>query len=425
MDLSEIYETVLDGRTKGLPGTAAPFALKHIAAQGWNVLREDMPLPLMVLKRAALDHNARVFGDYLSAHGLSLAPHGKTTMAPQLFAEQLRYSWAITAANVAQVQVMHRYGVDRVVLGNQLLGRAALASVAQMMAEREAFEFYVFVDSPAQLDNMARHLSGLGLPRPLHLLLEVGVAGGRTGLRTEEEAADLAEAMLAADPALFRFAGVASFEGVVPGLAEGPEPVRGYARQVVEIARALPPALYEGAEEFILTGGGSGHFDLMAEAFGELELPVPVRILLRSGCYVTTDNGGYKAMQEAGRADPHRSWKSELHPALEAWAYVQSMPEPGLAFLTMGKRDVPYDAGLPVPLKLYRPGKGFLPVGEAEVTAVNDQHAYVRLGNGAEWQVGDMVASGISHPCTAFDKWRFLPVVSDSYDVVDGVMTFF
>ncbi len=150
-----------------------------------------------------------------------------------------------------------------------------------------------------------------------------------------------------------------------------------------------------------------------------------MRVLLRSGCYVTNDTGAYKHAQDEAKADPRRSWKSDLEPALEAWAYVQSMPEPGLAFLSMGKRDVPYDSGLPVPFKRYRPGAGFLPVGEATIFATNDQHAYVRLGADADWQVGDLVASGISHPCTAFDKWRFLPIVDDDYTVIDGVLTFF
>jgi len=152
---------------------------------------------------------------------------------------------------------------------------------------------------------------------------------------------------------------------------------------------------------------------------------VPVRIVLRSGCYVTNDSGGTRAAQMKAAADPGRSWKSELKPALEVWSYVQALPEPGLGFLTMGKRDVPYDAGLPVPFARYRPGEGFLELGEAEIFSTNDQHAYVRLGAGTDWKVGDMIASGISHPCTAFDKWRFMPVVDDDYNVIDGVLTWF
>jgi D-serine dehydratase len=426
MILDDILATRLDGRTKGIPGTAEPFALRDIAARRWNVLKEDLPLPLLVLKRSALDHNAAVFGEYLVANDLSLAPHGKTTMAPQIFAHQLAHgAWGMTAATVSQVQVMHAYGVKRVVMANQLLGKAHLASIRALLDADFDFDFYCFVDSVAQLDNMARHL---GRPaRPIKLLLEGGALGGRTGVRTLEQARRVAEAIAAADPACFRFAGVAAFEGVVPGLDKGTAPVADFAQFVADIARNLPPALYAGLDEFILSGGGSSYFDIVAERFRSVELSVPVRVLLRSGCYVTHDSGTYDAAQEQAKADPHRHehHPADLRPALEAWAYVQSIPEPGLAFLSMGKRDIPYDAGLPVPFKLYRPGVGFRPAGTATVFATNDQHAYVRLGEGADWQVGDLVGSGISHPCTAFDKWRFIPIVNDDYDVIDGVLTFF
>ncbi len=426
MKLDDIGATILDGRTKGIPGTARPFRLADIAKQGWNVLREDLPLPLMVLKRSALDHNAAVFGEWLVASDLSLAPHGKTTMSPQIYAEQLAHgAWGITAATAGQVQVMHAYGVKRVVLANQLVGRANVEAIAAMLASDPEFDFYCYVDSVAQFENLARHL---GRPaRPVKLLLEVGAMGGRTGARTVETARQVAEAVAAADPAAFRFAGVAAFEGAIPGLDKGTAPVGDFARFVVEVAKALPPSLYAGLSEFILSGGGSSYFDIVAESFKELQLSVPVRVLLRSGCYVTHDSGSYHNAQEQAKADPHRHdhHPADLQPALEAWAYVQSMPEPGLAFLTMGKRDIPYDSGLPVPTKLYRPGVGFLPVGTATVFATNDQHAFVRLGEGASWQVGDLVASGISHPCTAFDKWRFIPIVNDAYDVIDGVLTFF
>lgn len=424
MDLRDLALTPLDARVKGIPFTAGTLTPAGIGARRWNVLAEDLPLPLMVLHRAALDHNARVFGDYLRSHRLSFAPHGKTTMAPQLYAAQLAEgAWAITAATVGQVQVMHHYGVGRVVLANQLLGRAHLASVAAMLAAREDFELYVFVDSEAQLRNMTRHLQGVGLVRPLRLLVEIGVEGGRTGLRRPADAVPLARAIAMADPALFRLAGVACFEGVVPG--QSLAAIRAYAESVVAAAQALPGDVLAGMEEFVITGGGSSHFDVMAETFARLALPVPVRIVLRSGCYVTTDHGGYRQALEEAEHDPARGWKGRLQPALEVWAYVQSRPEPGLAFLGMGKRDVPHDAGLPVPLRRHRPGTGALPAGEAEVFALNDQHAYVRLPPDSDWQVGDMVACGISHPCTAFDKWRFLPVVDAEMNVVDGVLTFF
>ena len=163
----------------------------------------------------------------------------------------------------------------------------------------------------------------------------------------------------------------------------------------------------------------------MGERFSKIKLSVPIKVLLRSGCYITHDHGPYLDALETAKSDSNRQWDQSLQPALEIWSYVQSIPENNLAFLTMGKRDAPYDSGLPKPIKRFRPGEGFLDIGEAEIFSTNDQHAFVKLADNHQWQVGDMICSGISHPCTAFDKWKFIPVVDDDYNVVEGILTYF
>ncbi|WDR02591.1 amino acid deaminase [Devosia algicola] len=426
LDLSEITSTILDGRTKGLPGTASPFKLADVGLKRWNVLAEDLPLPLMVLKRSALDYNANLFADYLTQRGLSLAPHGKTTMCPQIFDEQLRNgAWAISAATANQAHTMHHFGVRRIILANQLVGKTNIAMIAQLLAGDPDFEFYCFLDSRNQLQQLQQHLAGKKLRRPVRLLIEIGAKGGRTGVRDLDTALALEAAIRQCDADQLAFAGLSAFEGALPGLDQGSNPVSDFADFVVKVAQALPPEAFAKLDQFIMSGGGSAYFDMIADRFAKLDLAVPTRIVLRSGCYVTNDHGAYHNLQEAARRDPNRHWNAAFQPALEAWSYVQSIPEPGLAFLTMGKRDIPFDAGLPLPIKRYRPGVGFLDVGKAEIFNTNDQHAYVRLGEGMDWQVGDMIGSGISHPCTAFDKWHCIPVVDDGYDVIDAMLTFF
>src|ERR1700752_157361 len=110
-------EFQLDDTLKGIPGGTKPFPLSQIGERGWNVLREDLPFPLMVLKRSELHHNIQVMHSFLEKHGLSLAPHAKTHMSPQLVQLQLSSgAWAITAGNVGQVQVFRRFGVQRIIL---------------------------------------------------------------------------------------------------------------------------------------------------------------------------------------------------------------------------------------------------------------------------------------------------------------------
>jgi D-serine deaminase-like pyridoxal phosphate-dependent protein len=113
-----------------------------------------------------------------------------------------------------------------------------------------------------------------------------------------------------------------------------------------------------------------------------------------------------------------------LRHALEAWGAVLSRPEPDLALLLLGKRDVAYDIEPPLPLSVH--GRdGLRPARSMTVFELNDQHAYLRLPPDDPLAVGDLVACGISHPCTAFDKWRLIPVVDDDYTVIDAVHTYF
>jgi D-serine dehydratase len=116
-----------------------------------------------------------------------------------------------------------------------------------------------------------------------------------------------------------------------------------------------------------------------------------------------------------------------LRPALELWTYVQSRPEPGKVICTMGKRDVSYDAGLPLAQLWYRPG-GNAPAPVVEgctVTELNDQHTHMTVPPDSPFRVGDLVSFGISHPCTTFDKWQVMYVVDDDYNVVSALKTFF
>jgi D-serine deaminase-like pyridoxal phosphate-dependent protein len=155
------------------------------------------------------------------------------------------------------------------------------------------------------------------------------------------------------------------------------------------------------AGEIIATAGGSAYFDRVVEA---LRFDRPVRVVLRAGCYITHDDGLYAESTPL----------PELRAALELWARVLSCPEPGLAIAGFGKRDAPYDIGLPTVRS--HPG---VRVGE-----LNDQHAFLH-DPGGDLQVGDTVVCGISHPCTAFDKWPLIGVVDDDDVVIGAIRTRF
>jgi D-serine dehydratase len=429
--LDEIDSLQLDDLTKGVPGGVEPFRLDAIGAKGWNVLREDLPLPVAVLKASALAHNGHWMASFLDAFGAVMAPHGKTTMSPQLFQRQLDDgAWAITVATVHQIQVCRRFGFDRIVLANQLIGRQAIRYVLDALHADPDFEFYCLVDSIEGADMLARAAAEHPLARPLNVLLEGGLEGGRTGCRDLETALAVARAAKAAAPHL-ALRGVEGFEGLLlaDSLEEQEARVAAFIDFIAEIAAACAREDLFAAGQVILSAGGSAYYDMVVERFGRAGLDRETVVLTRSGCYLSHDSVMYTRFFERLRArTPEVADLGDgLRPALELWTYVQSRPEPGKVICTMGKRDVSYDAGLPLAQLWYRPG-GNAPAPVVEgctVTELNDQHTHMTVPADSPFRVGDLVSFGISHPCTTFDKWRVMYVVDDDYNVVSALRTFF
>lgn len=432
--LAALEEQLLQPGTKGLPITE-PLRQGAIGVQGWNVLHADTSFPVALLKTANLLHNLDWMRRFCERYHVTLAPHGKTTMSPQLFGAQLANgAWAITLATATQVQVAHRFGVRRVLLANQLVAPSDVKAVLALLRGDPDFECIVLADSLAGVARLADAVALHPLARPLPVLVELGLAGKRAGCRTPEEAITVARAIAGAPSLLL--AGFEGYEGLLVSDDRGAdlEAVDAFLAQLVALVRgADDEGLFTGAE-IILSAGGSSYFDLVARRFGQLsgqlsgqpggevgEFSRPLRAVLRSGCYLTSDHGTYRRL--LAELDEREGRGEGLRPALEIWSMVQSRPEPTLAILTMGKRDASYDADLPIPLLYHRPGPGTphrLPDGCA-IVKLNDQHAYLRLPEGhplcADMKVGDLVGCGISHPCTTFDKWPLLLGVDDDYHV--------
>ncbi|HEY0064778.1 MAG TPA: amino acid deaminase [Telluria sp.] len=430
LSLASLDEQLLHPGLKGLPITA-PLRQGAIGVQGWNVLQADTSFPVAVLKTSALRHNLDWMRDFCARYGALLAPHGKTTMCPQLFGAQLANgAWGMTLATAPQVQIAHRFGVRRVLLANQLVASADINSVLALMHDDPDFDFYALADSLEGVARLSRAVAEHPLARPLPLLVELGLPGKRAGCRSTEEAMAVARAIVAA-PGL-QLAGIEGYEGllVTHDRAADLQAVDAYLAQLVDLVRQCEAENLFAGTHVLLSAGGSSYFDLVARGFGALaSVRLPVTPILRSGCYLTSDHGLYHRHIEELNA--RESVSAGLLPALEVWSMVQSRPEPTLAILTMGKRDASYDVDLPTPLLAHRPGPGqplALPVG-CSIVKMNDQHAYLRLPEGDALcdtlAVGDLIGCGISHPCTTFDKWPVLLAVDDDYAVRYAVNTFF
>ena len=394
----------------------------EIVARGWNLLKEDLSLPCAVLYEDKLRHNLEWMKQFIGAYGVQLAPHGKTTMAPKLFQMQLESgAWGITLATAHQTMVAWKHGVRRVLMANELIGRQNMSIIAHLLEDPD-FEYYSLVDSVEQVEQLGAFFGGRG--QRLNVLLELGVAGGRTGVRDEGQVHAVVRALGRWHHAL-ALCGVEMYEGVL----DEEKAIRAFLQRAVDTTLKL---ISEGRFErapVLLSGAGSAWYDVVAEEFSAAHFGDAVEIVLRPGCYLTHDVGSYKRAQARILASNPIAQKmqSGLEPALQVWAYVQSIPEASKAIVTLGKRDAAFDSGLPTPALHYRPGDVAPKPAAARwtLTKMMDQHAYMQIERQDGIHVGDMVGFDISHPCLTFDKWRVIPVVNREFQVVDLVQTFF
>ncbi|MEE4996822.1 amino acid deaminase [Pseudomonas alliivorans] len=394
---------------------------KGLARPG-DSLVSDVSLPALVIHQPALDHNIRWMQTFVTNSGAELAPHGKTSMVPALFRRQIEEgAWGMTLATAVQTQAAYAHGVRRILMANQLVGQPNMALIAELLAD-STFEFHCMVDHPDNVAALGKFFGERGLR--LNVMIEYGVPGGRCGCRTEAQVLELADAVLA-QPSL-ALTGIEGYEGVIHG-DHAISGIKAFAASLVRLAVELQDKGAFALDRPIVTASGSAWYDLIAEAFDAQAVRERFLSVLRPGSYVVHDHGIYKDAQ-CCVLDRRAELSEALRPALEVWAHVQSMPEPGFVVIAMGKRDVAYDAGLPNPLRRYKahvmPASGD-DVSNCKVTAVMDQHAFMTVAPGCELKVGDIIAFGTSHPCLTFDKWRSGCLVDDDLRVIEPFSTYF
>ncbi len=402
--VAALADEPLDWRFKGLPTSWWGRTPSEVCAESPHLLTGGAMGPLCVLHEEALSHNLATMAQWCAEHGVELAPHGKTHMSPQLLARQFDTgASAVTVATISQARIFRAFGTAEVVLANELVDEAGLRWLAGELDADGDFSLVCWADSVRGVELMTSMLTAAGAVRRVPVCVEVGMAGGRTGCRDADTVDAVARAIVAS-PRL-RLVGVAGYEAAV-GHDLGPDAVavvRSYLADIRAAALRLAP-IFE-TDRPIATAGGSTYFDAVADVLTGWPSGVHVRTMLRSGCYLTHDDGLYR------RTSPLRE---KLRPALRVWSQVVSRPEPDLAVLAMGRRDVSFDQDLPVPYGLTA----------ARVLKLNDQHAYLHPGD-HRVDVGDWLEFGISHPCTVFDKWGMIPVLDDDDRVVDLIRTFF
>lgn len=413
---------------KHFPQGLDPTQPEAFAAARLNVYHNDLAFPLAVLNQPALEHNLQWMQAFAQRKGVSLAPHGKTTMSVELFRRQLEAgAWGLTFATLFQAQAGIEAGARRIIIANQVICDADLATLHDLLQRHADLRIWFLVDSIEQVGYIeawaARQQPGT---QAIHFecLLEIGIAGQRTGCRDLQQAVELARRIRSS--AILTLGGIECYEGNLATDTDKDKPAVDelMGRCVAAARRCAQEDLFE-TDELIISAGGSAIFDLVVPGL-TTSLDRPVRGVLRSGCYITHDHGVYH--QHLIKVEEREHLQDSLQAALEIWTMVQSVPEPGLALLTGGKRDMSYDLTLPFVTGLAPAGQRErqAPPADWRIAALNDQHAYLRFDKeGPAPAVGDRVILGISHPCTTFDKWKWMPILDEHGQAVSFITTRF
>ncbi len=404
----------------GGPRHQSATTAEELVVAGARVDDGWLSSPRALLRDSALRHNIDTMARYCRDHGAELYPHGKTTMSPQVVAAQLDAgAGGVTVATVTQLRVFHAMELGPVLVANEVVDEAGATWLGRALVETDGLDATCYVDSvegTRRLDALVSAAGGTGTSRRLKVLVELGHADGRTGARTLDEAEQVAAAVESSEA--LELVGVAGYEGSIvrPTPAETAVAAREYCLGLGELTRRLlNRSLLRGRP--VVSAGGSAYFDSVVDALGG---EPAWRLVLRSGCYVTHDHGLYRAISPFERAPGSYI----LQPALRVFAPVLSRPERGTVVVGAGRRDASSDGALPVVLAAQR-GDQALDVSGVETQRLFDQHLVATAPAGCELQPGDEVELGISHPCTTFDKWRWVPVVDDDDRIVDVLRTFF
>ena len=392
------------------------------ASRPLDLLNDDICLPALLLKRDAALHNICWMQEFANQHQALLAPHAKTSMTPWLMTEQLRAgAWGLTVATAYQAVIAANTGAKNIVLANQLVGPANIQVVLQLLSLQH--HVFVFADNKENVSALAS--AAVSANQTLPLLIELGSKNGRCGCRDNQQALALAEHIHAL-PGV-KLAGIGFYEGAIEH-SDNINNIKHFVQQAAALAKVLFRQNLFQHEAPLLTGSGSAWYDVVARELNRATLPDNMQFILRPGCYVTHDHGIYQQAQQSilQRSPQLKRLGPALQNALEIAAYVQSVPQPGLAIIGAGKRDAAFDAGLPAVLRVYRSGSliaAFTP--PSTTSKIMDQHCFWHYPDSLQLQPGDMVLLASSHPCLTFDKWRTLYLTDEHYQLLEALPTCF
>lgn len=219
--------------------------------------RHLLSTPALVIDLDLVEANIASMAAHAAAHGYALRPVAKIHKSSDLARLQAEAGAVGTCcATLAEAEVMVDAGIAGVLLFTSVVTPAKVERLAALNAR--ASGLLVAVDSARNVADLAEAARRSG--RPLDLLVDVEVGGGRTGVATPAEAVSLARLIDATDA--LGFAGIQGYNGNHQALVDFGERRQVELAMLDELARFVDALEAARLPARIVTGGGTGSHDI-------------------------------------------------------------------------------------------------------------------------------------------------------------------
>ena len=344
---------------------------------------DHIDTPALVVDLDMLERNLAVMANAVATAGLKLRPHAKSHKCIEIAERQIALGAAgICCQKASEAEAMVAGGIADVFISNEVYGRQKAERIAALA---EKARIAVCVDAAEQIRQLETAAAAAGVE--IGVAVELDVGDGRAGISPGDAAVALAQ-HIARMPHL-RFYGLQAYKSTAQHMADTATRRRLTAETAMSIRQTLDGLERAGIACPVVSGGGTGTFDIEEKLSAVNEL--------QGGTYVFMD-ANYNDIGSVNEA-PFLPFEQSLHVV----STVMSANFGDRAVIDAGVKAVCTAAGYPTVAD--RP--------ELRFVRADDEHGHVEVPEGSSVGLGDRLRLVPSNCDPTVNLYDWLVVLRD------------
>lgn len=337
---------------------------------------DELDTPSLIVDLDLFNKNIQFMSEFFRDKPVNLRPHCKTHKSVEIAKRQLEAGAnGITCAKVSEAEVFAANGIKNILIANQIVGAVKIDRLTDLANQ---CDLIVAVDSAQNILD----LQTAAEKKSVHLgvLIEIEIGMGRCGVADGETIVRLAQLVM--NSRNLQFMGLQAYEGhlvLTPDKTERELKVRAAMQKVADNYDLL---IHSGIPVEIVSGGGTGTFDITSECYPFNEI--------QAGSYVFMDST-YKNIQPVFKN------------ALYVLSSIVSRPSSDRLITDIGLKSVTKEFGWPQ----------LLNINGAEFQYLSEEHGVMKLisPDQVSCKAGDRVKYLPSHCCTTVNLHDFIYII--------------